>query len=77
MKKILAIAVAAAVLGMGVTSFADLGSTLQNATNKAANKAVEEGAKKAVEKISGKDNKAATPAAEEPKTAKTSKKKAK
>lgn len=75
MKKLIAVAIAAAVLGMGVTSFADLGGTLQNATNKAVNKAAEKGAEKAVEKIAGKDDKAAP--AEEAKTAKKGTKKAK
>lgn len=54
MKKIIAIAVAAAVMGLGATSFADLGSAMQNAANKAGDKAVEKGTEKAVDKVAGK-----------------------
>lgn len=75
MKKIIAIAIAAAVMGMGATSFADLGSAMQNATNKAADKAVDKATDKAVDTAAKKV--AGEPKQEEAKTAKQGKKKAK
>ena len=78
MKKLLAVAVVAAVMGLGFTSFADLGSAMQNAANKTANKAADKASDKAVNAASKKmdGDKAATPAADT-KTAKKGKKHAK
>lgn len=77
MKKIIAIAIAAAVLGMGATSFADLGSSMQNAatkaTDKAADKATDKATDKAVDTATKKVAGDQKPAAEPTKTAKKSK----
>lgn len=55
MKKIVAIAVAAAVLGFGAMSFADLGSAVQGAatktTDKAATKATDKATDTATKKV--------------------------
>ncbi|PIR20738.1 MAG: hypothetical protein COV45_04065 [Deltaproteobacteria bacterium CG11_big_fil_rev_8_21_14_0_20_47_16] len=49
MKKIIAIAVAAAVMGVSYVSFADLGNTMQNAASKTADKAADKATDKATD----------------------------
>lgn len=76
MKKFIAIAVAAAVLGLGATSFADLGSKIKNAAVDGAVQGATDGAKKGIQNYKAKNDQKATPA-EDTTTAKKTKKKKK
>jgi hypothetical protein len=68
MKKIIAIAVAAAVLGLGAVSFADMSSAVQGAANKTADKAATKATDKATETATKKVEEKVAPK-EEAKTA--------